>query len=119
MTVIISLPHSKMIIMTADSRKTTKLTRVNFELQPISQSIEYTTMTKVFPVPGAGCVTLWGDDVTRAEHGFPRYLGKHRSTVESIEDLRVLVERYLEDDLQAEQDGADVGFHVGGFAPDG
>jgi hypothetical protein len=119
MTVLLSLPHPKMIIMVADSRKITRRTPVDFNLQPIGDSYTETgTMLKVFPVPGIGCATLWGD-VTKVEKGFPEYLRLKRDDIQTVEDFRGLVETYLRDELKADQDGEDVGFHIGGFMPDG
>ncbi len=113
---IISMPHPQMIVMTADSRKQTISTPVDYEtFEPIGEpTVEYSSMTKVFPVPGVGCVTLWGE-VTRAERGFPAYLTTHVDEVSHVMDLRDLTERYLRDELRAEEDGQDIGFHVGGF----
>ncbi len=120
MTVLLSLPHPKMIVMCADSRKTVWSTQVDYyTLLPTGkQTIEYASMTKVFPVPGVGCITLWGE-VTRAEDGFPYFLQGHLSQVRTIEDSRTLVDHYLRHDLRADEGGEDVGFHIGGFMPGG
>lgn len=120
MTVIISLPRPQMIIMTADSRKTTRSTEVNYEtFEPLGEPrIEYVSMTKVFPVPKVGCITLWGD-VTRTELAFPQYLNNNLKQVQTVEDLRSLVDRFLRHELKAEQGDETVGFHIGGFSNDG
>jgi hypothetical protein len=118
MTVIISFPHPKMIIMAADSKRKLDVTRRDFDLRPLEEHVEYDDMTKVFPVPGIGCVTLWGY-VNYAEEGFPAYLEKNISHIQNIEDLRHLVETYLRHDLQADDPGEEIGFHVGGFTPHG
>jgi hypothetical protein len=119
MTVIISLPHPQMIVMSADSRKTLFLTQLDNNDQPIGKSIEFESMTKIFRVDGVGCVTLWGDNVTRVENGFPRYLHKNRTRIQTVEDLRTVIDQYLRDELQPDQEHGDVGFHVAGFMPDG
>jgi hypothetical protein len=119
MTVILSFPSSEMIIMTADSRKTTVLNQLDVQLKPIPNTtrVEFTSTQKIFPIPGIGCISMWGD-ITRSEKSFPNYLSKHLPGLKDVDDLRILVDNYLHYELQAHLDGEDIGFHVGGFALD-
>ena len=101
MTVLISLPHPKMIVMAADSMKTTYVTHRNFDFNPVGHSIEYASTNKIFPVPGVGCISFWGE-LTRASLSFPVFLAEMQADVNNVEDLRAIVEEFLRTVLKAE-----------------
>jgi hypothetical protein len=122
MTLILSFPHLQFIVMASDSKKTVEGTRYYSLETAINQEngesfTDYPSANKVFRIPKVGCITFWGD-ITRAEISFPSYLNKNANAVQTVDDLRELVDSYLREELcPIEGTDGDIGFHVGGFMP--
>lgn len=119
MTLTLSLIHPEAAIMAADSRKRVELTQVNFEtLEPIGDTrVEWDETTKLCVVRGVGCVSMWGD-ITRAENKISNYLLSEAEKLTGPSDLADSLMHFLREEIHAE-DGGDIGFHVGGYMPDG
>jgi hypothetical protein len=117
MTLLLSLTHPNAIVMSADSRKTTTLTPIDYNtMKPIGASrTEFSTTKKLFPIKGIGCITMWGD-LTRIEKKVPTFL--QSLSVSSVEELAEKVLEFLKQEVVKETD-EDVGFHVGGYSSDG
>ncbi len=119
MTLVLSLIHPEAIIMGADSRKTERVTPVNFHtFEPIGETkVVWSETTKLFVIPGIGCVSMWGD-ITRAEKRIGQFLDLMAKQLSSPDMLADALLGFLEREIHAE-DGGDLGFHVGGYMPDG
>jgi hypothetical protein len=119
MTLVLSLIHPDAVIMAADSRKTEHLTPVNVEtLEPIGETrVEWSETTKLFVIRGIGCVSMWGD-ITRAEKKIGGYLHAKAEQLAGPSDLADSLLYFLKEEIHAE-DGDDIGFHIGGYMPDG
>jgi len=119
MTLLLSMVHPNAIIMAADSRKTEYLTPLNFEtLEPIGDTrVVWSETTKLFAVRGIGCVSMWGD-ITRAEKRIGAYLISIANRVTDPDDLATRLLDFLKREIRADE-GDDIGFHVGGYMPNG
>jgi len=109
MTMLFSSATERLIVMTADSA-----VALDFESHR-----EYTTGRKSYRFPGIGVVTTWG---SQDGNNVGQYLDKKGLSSErhSVIDLADLVHEYLTQDYQPRERGlGDVGFHVGGFGPQG
>jgi len=109
MTMLFSSATERLIAMTVDSAVT-----LDFESHR-----EYTTERKSYCFPGIGVVTTWG---SRDGNNVGQYIDKKDLSPErhSVIELADLVEKYLKLDYQPRDRGlGDVGFHVGGFDPQG
>jgi hypothetical protein len=119
MTLVLSIRHPEVIVMAADSRKTIFSTTVHHEtLEPTGQTtIEFSETTKLFVLPGSGCVSMWGD-ITRAEKHISAFLYGLRGKIAGPDELASHVEDFLKQKAHADY-GDDLGFHIGGFRSDG
>jgi hypothetical protein len=110
MTVIISSRLKNLIVMSADSAVTTYYS---------DGSREYDEKSKMFVVPGVGCVTTWGEQI---HNKIGRYFRDQELNSDrcSFDDLIDLTYRYLTEEYRPKDDGLDdVGYHIGGFDQDG
>lgn len=117
MTLVLSLIHPNAIIMASDSRKIEHSTRIDFHTsKPIEETkVQASETNKLFLVSGVGCVTMWGD-ITRVKIG--SYIRSITNQLKGPDHLAEKIFDYLREEVSPENDG-DLGFHIGGFKPDG
>lgn len=109
MTVIISSPSNKLIVMTADSVITNSF----------ASRSEYEEGTKAFRLDGVGVVTTWGERSRNKLGSFLRDQ-KIQPQTHSVIDLNELTWRYLIEEYRPKDYSLDeVGYHVGGFDREG
>jgi hypothetical protein len=119
MTLVLSIRHPEAIVMAADSRKTIFSTTVHHEtLEPIgATTVAFGEATKLFVLPGSGCVSMWGD-ITRAEKHISAFLHGLQGKMAGPDELANQIEDFLKHKAHADY-GDDLGFHIGGFRSDG
>ena len=119
MSLVITISHPQGIVMATDSRFIRYLTRVDpITLEPIGGKEEQPYEgQKIFDIRGRGCISFWGE-ATNTVNQLSTFVSKLKQS-DYINRIAEKFFDYLKNEIKAHEMGTEVGFHIGGFAPDG